>query len=166
MYSQGDWMASRKVQGSCTGLQDDPSWSISAQRLTEIQTGGAFIQDDWQKWWWETAWGVWCHWQWHLVAMGFWWERQSWLIAVPSGTPETPQMIDRNLEKEQWAYDWQTVVSMTTSRTYERRPWHIGEPWGNHLCMDIYTWGPFCTPKKCQEKSAKLDSHIYVTFLW
>ena len=38
---------------------------------------------------------------------------------------------------------------------------HIGDSLGKHLCMDIYVWWPFCTPKKCQEKSIKIGSHIY-----
>ena len=32
---------------------------------------------------------------------------------------------------------------------------------GNKLVpTDIYSWWPFCTPKKCQEKSTKIGSHI------
>ena len=179
MYSQGDWTASLKVQGSCTCLQDDrrlhKDWLRSRwggggvllygtigkndggkpcedgmMSLTVTSSGYGFlagkmittdcspqwdtgdITDDlpWSRWGGgcfymgqlakmmvgNHARMVWCHLQWHLVAMGFWRERWSRLIAVPSGTLGTSQMIDRDLEKKQRVYDRQVVINTMTSR--------------------------------------------------
>ena len=68
--------------------------------------------------------------------------------------------FDRNFEKK---FSQTTILKLwiRSLKILESVKLHIGDSLGKHLCVDTYAWWPFCTPKKCQEKSAKIGSHIY-----